>query len=114
MNLPTRVRRAGIALLVVGLLAAIVIFATAGPEEQLDLPGVDSLTKRDILALEKMGGQSYVQFHDFREWFDSLWHGQRLAYTVAVLAVGAFLISRLWADFIAYSAEVDKANDTKA
>lgn len=44
-----------------------------------DSPGQLAQTRR-------MGGQSLVMIGQFDRWFASLWHGRRLAYTVAALA----------------------------
>ena len=41
------------------------------------------------------GAAAAVLGNDLREWFDSLWHGQRLAFTIAVIAVlvaGAYYV----------------------
>ena len=104
MNSPHRIRLAGVIWLVAGLIAASVIFATAQPEEKPGILGVDLPTNRDTMQLERMGGKSYILFHEFSEWFASLWHGRKLAYTIGVIAIGGFLGSRWLADFLAYEA----------
>ncbi len=114
MNLPKRIRVIGTAVLVAGLFAATIIYAAAKPDEHRAVLGVDVLTKRDTLELERMGGESYVLFHDFMAWFAGLWHGRKLAYTVGVLALGGFLLSRWLEDFLVYSADVEEAKDPNA
>jgi hypothetical protein len=37
--------------------------------------------------LEVYGGKANVIAAQFREWFDGLWHGKQLAFTVAVITV---------------------------
>lgn len=113
---PNLVRRIGLVLLVGGLIAAIVLFFTAQPEVKPGLLGVDIRTNRDRMQLERMGGKSYVMLKDFDEWFADLWHGRRLAGSVAVLSVLGFLLcrglARIEADFAA-SERAERAQKTK-
>ena len=45
----------------------------------------------NVRQMEMIGGQADVLAIGIREWFDGLWHGRRLAYTVATIAVvGSF------------------------
>ena len=104
-------------MLVVGLLAAVIIFCTARPPEELGILGDDVPTKRESLRLEKIGGRSYILFNDINEWFASLWHGRRLAYTVGVLSIAGFLSCRWLAGFLEYapaSDDLHQANDENA
>jgi hypothetical protein len=94
MTTAKRIRAVGAGVLWAGLLAAVIIFATARREEGAGVVGVDVPTKRDRLQLERMGGQSYVLFKDLDDWFASLWHGRRLGATVGVLSVLGFLVCR--------------------
>ena len=112
-----RIRASGAILLVVGLLAAVIIFCTARPREELGILGVDVPTKRETLQLEKIGGKSYILFNDFDEWFASLWHGRRLAYTVGVLSIAGFLTCRWFADLLEHAPPSDdlrEPNDQNA
>ncbi len=88
-----RVRAGTRAILVLGFAAAVVIYLTAQPPPANPL-GYDPLdTKKYLHDLEVYGGRANVIAAQFRDWFDSLWHGKQLAYTVAVLTVmaaGAF------------------------
>ncbi|HNC24326.1 MAG TPA: hypothetical protein PLU52_08980 [Opitutaceae bacterium] len=97
---PRRIRLAGILILAAGLIAAVVIYALAEPEEDRLLLGVNVRTNRDTLDLQKMGGKSYVVFHDFSQWFAARWQGEQLAYTVAFLAFATFVVSRWLANFL--------------
>jgi hypothetical protein len=94
------VRMSGVILLVAGLLAAAIIFCTARPGEQLEIPGMDLTMKRDSLQLERIGGKSYILFTDFNEWLASLRHGRRLAYTIGILSIAGFVGSRWFADLL--------------
>src|SRR6266511_2892348 len=88
-----RVRVGTRAILVLGFAAAVVIYLTAQPPPENPL-GYDPLdTKKYLHDLEVYGGKANVVAAQFRDWFDSLWHGKQLAYTVVVItmmAAGAF------------------------
>ena len=98
-NLDTQARvRAGTrAILVLGFAAAVVIYLTAQPPPANPL-GYDPLdTKRYLHDLEVYGGKANVIAAEFRDWFDSLWHGRRLAFTVAALAMIAAFAFKFFA-----------------
>jgi hypothetical protein len=87
MPAEARVRVGTRAILVLGFAAAIVIYLTAGPPPGNPL-GYDPLdTKKYLHDLEVYGGKANVLAAQFTDWFDSLWQGKRLAFTVAVIAV---------------------------
>lgn len=74
-------------ILVVGLGAAGVAFFTAVPPTA-DPLGYDPLTnKKYLLELEKFGGKANVFSAEIMDWWNGLWHGRNLAYTIAVLTV---------------------------
>jgi hypothetical protein len=86
-------RRGVIAILAVGFAAALAIFvsARAAPGNPLGYEPED--TKKYLHDLELYGGKANVMAEELRHWFASLWHGRRLAATVAcltVLAAAAF------------------------
>jgi hypothetical protein len=97
-----RVRLAGATILVAGIISAVILYSVARPDEALGILGVDVPTKREMLQLERMGGKSYILLNDLNDWFASLWHGQRLAYTVGVLSLAGFLGCRWLADLLAH------------
>ena len=88
-----RVRVVTRAILVLGFAAAVVIYLTAQPPPGNAL-GYDPMdTKRYVHDLEVYGGKANVLAAEFRDWFDSLWHGKRLAFTVAALSmIAAFAV----------------------
>jgi hypothetical protein len=98
-----RIRVGTRAILVIGFAAAVVIYLTAQPPPGNPL-GYDPLdTKKYLHDLEVYGGKANVLAAELREWFDSLWHGERLAFTVAVITLSAagafkFFATRLPAD----------------
>lgn len=94
---PRRVRTVTLAILAVGFVAAVVIYLTAQPPLENPL-GYDPMdTKKYLHDLEEFGGKANVIAVEFREWFDSLWHGRRLAFTVATLGVIAACLFKFFA-----------------
>jgi hypothetical protein len=80
------------AILGVGLLTSVLIFSVAKPVDEFPL-GYDPLTnKKYVLELERYGGKANVATAELLQWFNALWHGRNLAYTVAVLTVLAALL----------------------
>ncbi len=81
--------------LVLGLIASLVVFFTAPVEAEAPatvvVASVDN-SKKYQLELERIGGRSAVAAAQFTSWFDSLWHGERLGATLAVLSVAASLV----------------------
>ncbi len=81
------------AILVIGLASAVGIYATSTDEVAGYQP---EATKQYLRTLELYGGKANVMATELREWFDSLWHGRRLAYTVgwaSGLLAGAFWLA---------------------
>jgi hypothetical protein len=94
---PARIRASTRAILALGFAAAVVIYLTAKPPPGNPL-GYDPMdTKRYLHDLEVYGGKANVLAAEFRDWFDSLWHGKRLAFTVAVLTLMAAFAFKFFA-----------------
>lgn len=92
-----RARAGTRAILALGFAAAVVIFLTAEPPPANPL-GYDPLdTKKYLHDLEIYGGKANVIAAEFRDWFDGLWHGKNLAFTVAALTVMAAFAFRFFA-----------------
>jgi hypothetical protein len=82
-----RLRRGTLAILVVGFVAAAAIFvsARAAPGNPFGYEPED--TKKYVHDLELYGGKANVLADELRRWFGSLWHGRRLAATVACITL---------------------------
>jgi hypothetical protein len=92
-----RIRAVTRAILVFGFVAAVVIYLTAQPPPTNPL-GYDPLdTKKYLHDLELYGGKANVMAAEFRDWFDGLWHGKNLAFTVAALTVMAAFAFKFFA-----------------
>ena len=107
-----RIRAGTRAILVLGFAAAAVIYLTAQPPPENPL-GYDPLdTKKYLHDLEVYGGKANVLAAEFREWFDGLWHGKRLAFTVAVITVAAACAFKFFATPLPPDPEANGANAT--
>ena len=66
---------------------AVVIYLTAVNHDESTLINEFKESKKFTHDLELYGGKANVIADKFARWFDGLWHGQSLAFTVAVLTV---------------------------
>lgn len=110
----SRVRLAGIAILVAGWLAALFVYLAMGDEPGANagyqiidghsyaIP-LDSSTA-EMQQLARIGGKASVLTYQFDRWLASLWHGRRLAYTLALLSAGMALLCFYIADLMAEDA----------
>lgn len=99
----------GAIILAVGLVSAALIYLTAQIESRNVLgyeneggssyPIMPDDSKQYLRSLEIYGGTANVLADEFRRWFDGLWHGKTLAFTVAfisiVISFGFFYAARL-------------------
>ncbi|ASW02847.1 hypothetical protein [Paraburkholderia aromaticivorans] len=96
-----RFYRAGMAALVAGMIAAVIIYATAPPPDSA-VSLYSMADPRYQMELQRIGGNAAVLMAQFHQWFDGLWHGTALAYTVAVLGIAVagacFFIGYFFAD----------------
>ena len=100
--LKSRLYLACAAVLIVGLAAASLIYATVdeAPESAVSYVIVDGVahpvdirtSKAYVRDLQRFGGRAAVLFDDFNHWFAGLWRGKALATTVAWLS---FVVSAL-------------------
>lgn len=82
--LQKRLYLAGVVVLLASLVAAAIIYATAPvPDSAVSLYSIAD--PRYQIELQRIGGNAAVLAAQLHQWFDSLWHGTALAYTVAVL-----------------------------
>jgi hypothetical protein len=91
----SRVRLVAVVVVVVGWLAAAVVFALAPVDGEQSTDGYHvvggrpfaSDDARELWQLERLGGKAAVLTFKFNRWFTSLWSGRPLAYTLAVLSL---------------------------
>ena len=93
------VRLSGLGVLIIGLIAAALIYVLAGDDRDAEAAREIASGRMYEHNLELMGGKLTVYLVQFNEWFSSLWRGTALAFTVAVLAVaiavGCFWVAHL-------------------
>jgi len=77
------VQRAGLVIAAIGLVLAAVAWVHAGPDKEID--AVEH--QREMRQLERLGGAASVRTAELDEWLSSLWHGRRLAATLAALGL---------------------------
>jgi hypothetical protein len=97
-----RLKRIGIAILILGLLSAITvfIFASEAPDNATAYQIIDGVsypvdvnnTKSYNYNMERIGGKTAVFASDLSDWFSSLWHGKKLSYTLAILSIVSTLL----------------------
>ena len=93
---------AAIAILVIGLIVATIVYATSPAIAESDASSVQIIngvaypvdSSRQMQQLERIGGKASVQAYKFQQAFESLWHGRKLAYTLSV--VGVLLAFLCW------------------
>jgi hypothetical protein len=89
-----RLRLVAVVVLALGLLAAVIVYVTAAQAEP-DSAGYRIIggqayagdDTRELQQLARLGGQAAVTTFKFQRWFSSLWQGQRLAYTLALISI---------------------------
>src|SRR6266567_8115055 len=91
---PRHLRWISYAILILGICSAVFIYATASPPPEHPLGYDPFASKKYVRDLELYGGKINILAVEFRQWFDSLWGGKNLAYTIALLTV--LLSSLLW------------------
>jgi len=109
-DLQKRLVICAIAVAVVGLVGALLIYFTAGDptdtDDNVQILIVDGKAYRIPLSdtkmyrheLQRFGGNAAVLFDDLNRWFASLWHGRSLAVTTACItafvSVALLLLAR--------------------
>ncbi|HEY2020996.1 hypothetical protein [Paraburkholderia sp.] len=76
----------GTAIMLAGFIAAALLYASAPPPDSA-VAMYSIVDPRYQIELQQIGGNAAVLMAQLHQWFDSLWHGVRLAYTVAVLGI---------------------------
>jgi hypothetical protein len=104
------VRLAGIAVLALGLCAAVVIYVTAKDDSNgavsyevingVAYPVAPADSKAYQRELERFGGKANVLAAELTRWFASLWQGRRLAFSVAFIGILASLALFLYAKYL--------------
>ncbi|MFM0055081.1 hypothetical protein [Paraburkholderia phytofirmans] len=96
-----RLYLAGVTAFVTGVILAVIIYATTPPPDSA-VSMYSMADPRYQIELQRIGGNAAVLMAQLHQWFDGLWHGTALAYTVAVLgaviAGVCFFIGYFFAD----------------
>jgi hypothetical protein len=84
---PSQLRFLSYAIFTIGLFSAVFIYVTAAPTPQHPLGYDPFASKKYVRDLELYGGKINILAVEFRQWFDRLWRGKNLSYTIAFLTV---------------------------
>lgn len=77
------VQRLGLAIAACGLVVGTIVHATPASDA-----GADQVARqREMREVDRLGGTATVQTVRFNLWLGSLWHGERLGWTLAVLGL---------------------------
>ena len=93
MPAEARVRFLTRAILFAGLVSAVVIYVANGGPRGASTYELER-SKSYLHDMEVYGGKANILAEEFRDWFDGLWHGRTLAFTVAVLSIFTALAYR--------------------
>jgi hypothetical protein len=106
----SRLHLSSLLVLVLGLCGAALIYFTAADDSAgavgyevingVAYPVAPADSKAYQRELERFGGKANVLAAEFTRWFASLWHGRRLAFTVAFLSLLASLALYLCAKYL--------------
>jgi hypothetical protein len=108
-----RLYLASASILVAGLIGAVILYVTApAPNSAEQFYGVAN--PQYLQQLESIGGTGEVVLAEFHQWFDSLWHGKPLAYTVAVLCAVIAGAGFLAGYFLFFETPEDRRHDPKS
>jgi len=105
-NLQTRLYLIAAIILLVGLGSAILIYLTAGDASENLLIYEFEHSNAYRHNLELYAGKWNVLADEFSRWFDGLWHGRSLAFTVACI----FIFISFVVFFVAYHLPADTTN----
>jgi hypothetical protein len=90
--LHVRIFYGGVAVLLLGLVSAAVIYIVAPDDGGADPAAQIASGRIYEYNIERIGGMAAVYAARFNRWLAGLWHGRSLAYTVAVLSVAIALV----------------------
>ena len=84
---PSQLRFLSYVIFTLGICIAIFIYVTASPTPHHPLGYDPFASKKYVRDLELYGGKVNILAVEFRQWFDRLWRGQNLSYTIAFITV---------------------------
>lgn len=89
-------RAIAVGILGFGLSISVIVYVMAPPDDNEEDGGmyvasIDN-SKKYQLELERIGGKAALVAVEFNNWFAGLWHGKRLAGSLAVLSIGGSLL----------------------
>jgi hypothetical protein len=108
-----RIFYAGVAVLVAGLIAAVLIYVFS-PDDAAARAAAESFNRQHYeFQIERIGGKMMVYLVRFNEWFFRLWQGRQLAFTVGVLAIAVALLCFWLAELVSVPLPRDQDEDRR-
>jgi hypothetical protein len=99
LPLHARIRYTGMAILLVGLVSAALLYVFAPDDRGSNAAAAIESGRVYEYNIERVGGMAAVYAARFNRWLAGLWHGRPLAYTVAILSVAiallCFMVARM-------------------
>jgi len=86
-DLKTRFDIMGAIILVAGLLCSLCIYLTADDVVENLFGNELDESKKYIRSLELYGGKANVLATELTQWFNGLWHGKNLAFTIGFITI---------------------------
>jgi len=102
---------AGIIVLIAGLASAALIFISTADYTGGELEYEITHSKSYEFQLERIGGKSAVMGVELTQLLGSLWHGKRLALSVAFLSIGFAMVCFWLADYFSIQSRRDNPKD---
>ena len=109
MHLKTRLNLIAAIILLIGVGSSVLIYFAADNAADNALINDFEQSKRYRHDLELTGGKTIVLASELANWFEGLWHGESLAYTVAFISIGVSMM----VFFVAHHVQSDPSSDLK-
>ena len=91
-TMKTRLYQIAAIILLVGLTSSVLVYLYAEKREESTLISQFEHSKRFRHDLELTGGKAIVVLSNFMKWFEGLWEGETLAFTLAGLSIFSSIV----------------------
>ena len=87
LNIKTRLHILASSTLLFGLGSSLMIYMIELHTQDDEMEYTIDVTKKSLRDMEVIGGKANVLASELIDWFNGLWHGRTLAYTVAFITI---------------------------
>ena len=113
INKQMRLYLCGAIILLIGLSASAVIYLTAADVSETGLVHEFEESKQYMHDLDLYGGKMNVLTVELTQWFNGLWHGKSLAYTLGCITIFISAVLFFVADHWPSAQESDDSDEGK-